>query len=244
MNDTKQIEELLSNSRGCVNRFRDEYAFLSNFHKCKIRDYEGNEFTSAEAMFQSYKTTDPKIRAKFAKMGPKEAKAAGRKVKLRSDWEEIKFDVMWYVVYQKFSQNSLLTRQLIETSGMRLVEGNTWGDKYWGAIPTKVPVKDSETIVLTGDNRLGQILMQVRRILIDRALPIWDPPVYEPDEDDGRSRYFKKSNMSVSPSITYLVEHRPFQDYLNIKMKAIKMMMDTRSLTDDFESLMNRKSKD
>ena len=243
MNDTKQIEELLSNSRGCVNRFRDEYAFLSNFHKCKIRDYEGNEFTSAEAMFQSYKTTDPKIRAKFAKMGPKEAKAAGRKVKLRSDWEEIKFDVMWYVVYQKFSQNSLLTRQLIETSGMRLVEGNTWGDKYWGAIPTKVPVKDSETIVLTGDNRLGQILMQVRRILIDRALPIWDPPTYE-DEDDGRTRYYKKSNMSVSPSITYLVEHRPFQDYLNIKMKAIKMMMDTRSLTIDFESLMNRKSKD
>ena len=242
MNDTKQIEELLSNSRGCVNRFRDEYAFLSNFHKCKIRDYEGNEFTSAEAMFQSYKTTDPKIRAKFAKMGPKEAKAAGRKVKLRSDWEEIKFDVMWYVVYQKFSQNSLLTRQLIETSGMRLVEGNTWGDKYWGAIPTKVPVKDSETIVLTGDNRLGQILMQVRRILIDRALPIWDPPTYE-DEDDGRTRYYKKSNMSVSPSITYLVEHRPFQDYLNIKMKAIKMMMDTRSLTIDFESLVNRKSK-
>lgn len=241
MNDTKQIEELLSNSRGCVNRFRDEYAFLSNFHKCKIRDYEGNEFTSAEAMFQSYKTTDPKIRAKFAKMGPKEAKAAGRKVKLRSDWEEIKFDVMWYVVYQKFSQNSLLTRQLIETSGMRLVEGNTWGDKYWGAIPTKVPVKDSETIVLTGDNRLGQILMQVRKILVDRALPIWDA-AYE--DDEGReTRYFKKSNMSVSPSITYIVDRRPFQDYLHIKMKAIKMMMDTHSLTIDFESLVNRKSK-
>lgn len=243
MDDTKKIEELLSNSRGCVNRFRDEYAFLSNFHKCKIRDYEGNEFTSAEAMFQSYKTTDPEIRAKFAKMGPKEAKAAGRKVKLRSDWEEIKFDVMWYVVYQKFSQNSLLTRQLIETSGMRLVEGNTWGDKYWGAIPTKIPVNDSETIMLTGDNRLGQILMQVRKILVDRALPIWDPPTYE-DEDDGGTRYYKKSNMSVSPSITYIVDRRPFQDYLNIKMKAIKMMMDTRSLTIDFESLVNRKSKD
>ena len=64
MKDTKEFEEILSNSRGRVARFREEYAFLSNFHKCKIKDYEGNVFTSAEALFQSYKTTDPKERAK------------------------------------------------------------------------------------------------------------------------------------------------------------------------------------
>lgn len=242
MNDTKKIEELLSNSRGCVARFRDEYAFLSNFHKCKIKDYEGNEFTSAEAMFQSYKTTDPKIRAKFAKMNPKEAKAAGRKVKLRSDWEEIKFDVMWYVVYQKFAQNTLLARKLIETSGMRLVEGNTWGDKYWGAVPTDVPVKDKNVTIWEGENRLGQILMQVRHILLDRAVPLW---VSDDDDDDECSpRYVRRSNMSVSPSITYFVERRSFDDYYHLKMKVIKAMMDTHNLTVDFESLMNRKSKD
>lgn len=243
MNDTEKVKELLSNSRGCVHHFTNEYAFLSNFYECKIKDYEGNEFNSAEAMFQSYKTTDPKIREKFAKMSPKEAKDAGRKVKLRPDWEEIKFDVMWYVIYQKFSQDNILTRKLIETSGMRLVEGNIWGDKYWGAVPTKIPVNNIDTVVLSGDNRLGQILMQIRKILFDKALPIYDHGTYYDEDDERRIRYFRKENMSISPSITYLVEHRPFQDYLRIKMNAIKMMMDTRSLTTDFESLMNRKSE-
>lgn len=241
MKDTKEFEEFLSNSRGRVARFREEYAFLSNFHKCKIKDYEGNVFTSAEAMFQSYKTTDPKERAKFTKMGPKEAKAAGRKVKLRSDWEEIKFDVMWYVVYQKFSQSHLLTKQLIETSGMNLIEGNTWGDKYWGAVPTKVPVGEGDISVFEGDNRLGQILMQVRKILVERVIPQWYP---DDDDDESPNHYIRRNNMSTAPSITYLVERRTFDDYFRLKMRAITMMMDTRSLTVDFESLMNRKSKD
>ena len=241
MKDTKAFEELLANSRGCVNHFRDEYKFLSNFYtdpRLVIKDYEGNEFKSAEAMFQSYKTTDPKERAKFAKMGPKEAKAAGRKVKLRPDWEEIKCEVMFYVVYQKFSQNAFLARKLLETSGMRLVEGNTWGDKFWGAIPTKVPTNDTEATVLAGENHLGQILMKVRRIQLDQSIPLY----MKDDHHDGPDWDIPRKNLSISPSVTWMIDRRPFEDYLLIKMNLVKAMTKPGDLTIDYEAMVGRKT--
>lgn len=218
-----KIMESLTNCRGLVCKFRDEYAFLSNFYNkdVTINDFEGNKFTSSEAMFQSYKTTDPKERAKFAKMSPKEAKAAGRKVKLRSDWEEIKFDVMWYVVFQKFQQNQFLRKNLIETAGMRLVEGNSWNDKYWGAVPKELAVGDTNTTVFDGENRLGLILMQIRRILLDSCVPVFRrKPSYKVDEFDP----YPRENITPTRSILDIVDRRPFEEYYKLKMSVINML--------------------
>lgn len=74
------------------------------------------------------------------------------KVELRSDWEEVKLDVMRDVVFAKFFQNPELAKRLLATGGSNLIEGNNWHDTFWGV--------DSETG--EGQNNLGKILMEIR----------------------------------------------------------------------------------
>ncbi|MDE7478548.1 MAG: NADAR family protein, partial [Lachnospiraceae bacterium] len=75
------------------------------------------------------------------------------RVKLRHDWEKVKFDIMYEICKAKFSQNEELREKLIATGKVRLEEGNTWGDKIWGTVNGK------------GQNNLGKILMRVREEL-------------------------------------------------------------------------------
>lgn len=75
------------------------------------------------------------------------------KVKLRPDWEEVKDEIMYQGVLQKFSQNKSLLDLLLATKEMSLIE-HTSRDKYWG------DGGDG-----TGKNKLGEILMKVRGVL-------------------------------------------------------------------------------
>lgn len=129
--------------------FRNEYWFLSNMFPCKIR-VNGLEFKCAEACFQSFKTTDPELRAKFQNLNGFEAKKLGKHIKLRSDWNAIRLDVMKAVVHVKFKQNPNLQQKLIEAyhnSGRNgIIEHNNWGDIFWGCNGT------------IGANHLGKIL--------------------------------------------------------------------------------------
>ena len=77
-----------------IDRFRGEYAFLSNFADTII-DHEGILYTSVETAFQAAKTTDMEFRRRMARYSPADAKRAGRKVTLRSDWESVKEDIMY-----------------------------------------------------------------------------------------------------------------------------------------------------
>ena len=83
-------------------------------------------------------------------MNPSEAKKAGRKVILRSDWEIVKVDLMYKIVKAKFAQNIDLALKLAATNNEELVEGNTWGDKIWGKVNGE------------GQTLLGKILMDIR----------------------------------------------------------------------------------
>ncbi|CAM0109837.1 hypothetical protein VPH166E361_0119 [Vibrio phage 166E36-1] len=63
---------------------------------------------------------------------------------------------MEYGLRYKFSDtNPSLRSKLLDTSDVELVEGNWWGDKYWG-----VCLKTGE-----GENNLGKLLMKVREDL-------------------------------------------------------------------------------
>ncbi len=77
-------------------------------------------------------------------------KKYGRKIELREDWDYIKFDFMNDFVKQKFKDPKLAER-LKNTKDLELIEGNTWGDRYWG--------KDQKGV---GQNNLGKILMNIR----------------------------------------------------------------------------------
>lgn len=130
-----------------INEFRGKYFFLSNFYQAPIT-YQNLVFENNEAAFQAAKCPDRMN--EFCGLNPSEAKRLGRHVELRSDWEEIKDEVMYQVCKAKFMQHDELRQRLIDTGNAELIEGNTWGDKTWG-------VCDG-----VGENRLGKILMRIR----------------------------------------------------------------------------------
>jgi hypothetical protein len=135
-----------------IDKFTDEYFFLSNFYECKVT-YEGITYLNNEAAFQSMKTLDRNERRTFAEFDPDAAKKAGRKISLRSDWEDIKTELMYEICKAKFTQNNDLAAKLLATGDEELVEGNNWNDKIWGKVNGQ------------GENRLGIILMRIREEL-------------------------------------------------------------------------------
>lgn len=133
-----------------IDRFDGDYRFLSNFHNCPV-EYQGITYANSEAAFQAAKCTSDAEKMRFARMSPGTAKHEGRHVQLRPDWEEVKDTVMLEIVRAKFTQNQGLAEKLLDTGDAELIEGNYWKDFYWGVCYGK------------GQNKLGKILMQVRR---------------------------------------------------------------------------------
>lgn len=72
------------------------------------------------------------------------------------NWPTAKLDLMYIAVSRKFRGNPDIAEQLTATGDEELVEGNDWGDRFWGVDP----VGSSN-----GENNLGKILMRVRRDL-------------------------------------------------------------------------------
>ncbi|MGL5416029.1 MAG: NADAR family protein [Clostridium sp.] len=102
---------------------------MSNYSKSDIK-INDIVFLNAESAFHSFK--DMKRQAQFANLDPAIAKRKGRSVKLRSDWEKVKDEIMSLVVKEKFKQNKELREKLIYIGEEYLEEGNTWKDIYWG----------------------------------------------------------------------------------------------------------------
>lgn len=130
-----------------IDSFKNEYDFLSNFYPQKVT-YNGLLFDTNEAAFQAQK--EPARAAEFVGLAPGKSKRLGRQVKLRSDWDKIKDDVMYALNFQKFSENPALKAKLLATGDRELIEGNYWNDRYWGVCKG------------TGQNKLGKILMKIR----------------------------------------------------------------------------------
>lgn len=132
-----------------IDTFKGDYFFLSNFYEAPVI-FDGIRYCNNEAAFQAQKCINAEDRKAFSTMNPSEAKKAGRKVILRSDWEIVKVDLMYKIVKAKFAQNIDLALKLAATNNEELVEGNTWGDKIWGKVNGE------------GQNLLGKILMDIR----------------------------------------------------------------------------------
>lgn len=143
--EREKEKELMKNS---ISRFRDEYEFLSNFYKREVT-YKGITYKNNEAAFQAQKDLSRSI--EFKDLNPVVAKRLGKKVNLRSDWEEVKLGIMEEILRCKFDQNPDLKEKLIETNDRLLIEGNTWNDTYWGVSKGN------------GKNNLGKLLMKLRK---------------------------------------------------------------------------------
>ena len=133
-----------------IDSFRGKFRWLSNFHEQPV-EFEGLEFASTENAYQAAKTLDLAGRRAFQMVRPGKAKRMGQKVELREDWDEVKIDIMYQLNKQKFDRCPELAMKLMETRGKLLIEGNTWGDSFWGVNEDGV-----------GRNELGKILMRIR----------------------------------------------------------------------------------
>ncbi|MBQ8497885.1 MAG: NADAR family protein [Clostridia bacterium] len=137
-----------------INKFREEYFFLSNFYKAPV-EYHGLRYLNNEAAFQAQKCLSDEEKQQFLFTDPARAKRLGRKVSLRADWETVKVGIMEDIVRAKFTQNPDLKELLLATGDTELVEGNTWNDTFWG-----VNIQSGK-----GQNHLGKILMKIRKEL-------------------------------------------------------------------------------
>jgi ribA/ribD-fused uncharacterized protein len=152
------------------------YGVFSNFHLAPIT-IESVSYPSVEHYFQCQKFLDLRYReiVRFAPT-PNQARVLAqqrigrgykwrtdlnsiiekhlvRGVRLRTDWEQVKDDVMFTGLKAKFSQHPSLAKILLETGESSIVEASPT-DWYWGC------GKDR-----TGKNKLGCLLVDVRSYL-------------------------------------------------------------------------------
>lgn len=133
--------------------FQGEYRFLSNFFGATFV-WDGLFWYHTEGAYQAAKSLDPKTRNLFSQIrSPATVKREGKTVTLRSDWEDVKYELMLEIVLTKFVQNPDLARKLIATGDAHLEEGNNHGDNIWGVCPPNSGL---------GQNLLGKVLMEVR----------------------------------------------------------------------------------
>jgi N-glycosidase YbiA len=139
-----------------IERFDGEYRWLSNFYPAAVT-LDGVIYPTVEHAYQAAKTLDRAERLGIGlKPTPGQAKRAGRHVTLRPDWDAIKVDVMEGLLRQKFSSADLRNK-LVDTGEEMIVEGNTWGDTFWGVCRGE------------GKNTLGRLLMLIRHELVSGA---------------------------------------------------------------------------
>ena len=134
-----------------IYNFRGDYRWLSNFAPVDIV-FEGGFYLSIENAYQAAKTLDKEARKMFEDVSPVSAKKMGRRVKLRNDWMKQRLPIMNHLVLQKF-MHGRYEEKLIATGDEMIVEGNNWGDTYWGVCNG------------VGENNLGKILMKVREMI-------------------------------------------------------------------------------
>src|ERR1017187_4675749 len=131
-------------------KLKDPGGYMSNFYPARMYIYK-RWWTWAEAPYQVRKTFQAEgweliHNAKTAR----ESRELGQKLTMRPDWDQIKREVMKEVCLAKFLQHPDLRKQLMATGTEELIEDSPV-DWYWGI------GKDG-----TGQNVLGQVLMEVR----------------------------------------------------------------------------------
>ena len=141
--------------RGTISSFSGKFGFLSNFYRFPFT-YDGLLWPTAEHAYQAAKFR-PGAWTKLIREAdsPARAKRMGKMYPIHTpDWANARIEVMRKILWAKFSHPDMSWR-LLETEGILLVEGNSWGDRYWGMSGDP----------LQGENHLGKLLMETRNRL-------------------------------------------------------------------------------
>ncbi len=135
--------------KAVIDSFSNEFGFLSNFYEATVY-MDGKRYKSVEHAYQAMKFSDLSARevVRNAKT-PGEAKKLGKSAQLPLDWETKRVGIMRELVAKKFD-NPFLKDLLLATGDAELIEGNWWGDRFFGVYKGE------------GQNWLGRILMELR----------------------------------------------------------------------------------
>jgi len=114
-------------------------------------------FPSVENAYQAAKEINREARWKYGICSPVTAKKWGKRAWLRPSWGNEKLGIMEVLTRQKFNHPEFKELLLATGTGL-IVEGNTWGDTFWG-------VCNGE-----GENHLGKIIMKIRGELCQTIL--------------------------------------------------------------------------
>lgn len=127
-----------------ITSFSGEYRFLSNFWPCDIFGYPSVENAYVAAKLAGNHEV-------LRTCSPSAAKRYGKNHEMKNNWNSMKLRTMRILVCEKFEKHAELMKLLQDTGDQEIIEGNTWGDTYWGQCP-----------IGNGRNELGKILMNVR----------------------------------------------------------------------------------
>lgn len=133
-----------------ITKFKGEYDYLNNRFSCRFT-WQGVEYRTAEAAFQSSKCEDEAERKVYATSSVNKAILLGKEQIPHPGWEEARLNIMESILKAKFGQNPNLMKRLKNTGNRILING-TKQDTFWGV----------DLYSWQGENHLGEILMSIR----------------------------------------------------------------------------------
>ena len=119
----------------------------------------GVSIRTSEALYQAMRfPQSPEIQREILdERSPMAAKMRSKKYQpryLRADWDELRVEIMWWVLNVKLLQNSTSFGTLLKKSGSAAIVEESAKDSFWGA----TRVGDHHV----GANTLGRLLMNLR----------------------------------------------------------------------------------
>ena len=143
--------------------YEQDFYVLSNFSAFSIH-WKGRRFDTSEHVYHWEKFPEASIHRhliEFAPSAHEAFKIAERNKQFRrSDWDDVKVDIMKRILIEKVRQHEYVRVKLLQTGDRELIE-DSWRDPFWGWGPNK-----------DGENRLGKLWMEVREMLRNSQLAI------------------------------------------------------------------------
>lgn len=164
LEDTKLVE--CDEGKGIC--FQSELAYLSNMYPCEFI-YRNKPFLSSEQAYQWEKALNAGKVSKARKIlfmtDAFSAKREGDLITPSDQWDNLKEDILLKIVLQKFQQNPILEKRLVDSQYTKFYECTK--DSYWG-VKQLITSREIDPSTFTGANRFGVILAEVKIRLSDK----------------------------------------------------------------------------
>lgn len=150
-----------------VHKTKESFGGLSNMAAGFPLRVNGCRIPTSEALYQACRFPHlPDVQREIiAQSSPMTAKMKSKAHRgaSRSDWDEVRHNVMRWCLRVKLAQHYKEFGRLLMATKDKLIVEQSRKDAYWGAIL----LHDGETLV--GENVLGRLLMELREVLKNDA---------------------------------------------------------------------------